>query len=504
MNLQEIDTNLIEHNPWQPRLTMEPASILELADDIRANGLMQPPTARSVNSHYQLAFGHRRFEAWKLAYPGKPMPVNVAELTDRQMALQAAAENGQRADLNQIERAKNIERLMEEFDLPQVAAGKLYGLKSQGAVSNLVRLLDLPPKIQTMLISGQIAERQARSLLAVSEFNIDEAVRLAEALVKEDDIVRRDEILRNWIDRFFDKHGKSVNDAPWLDDYPSKPIPLNDEQIKRNKCHNTHFVRRCPGCPFFHKSTYRKHCMYAPCYAAKLEVWRDDEIRDVAEKLGIKIADDGEQVTVIYDGEYGMEDQIKKWLNDKPGHLRLVHYPASKGNMWGRSANLESKWVALATTDGKLVAELQKKKSKSEQSSNHKQIDYAEQVRRQKEARGHIERMLKKAAPIIADGLPLHEGLLDIMFGLLDDSALKYESEKAYQTANLKAKRIIVAEGILDQPWDREPADAATEFETIAKQLKVKPPTRDFWKSLVDATAEAPAPEPVKPAKKGK
>jgi ParB/RepB/Spo0J family partition protein len=499
MNMQTIDTTLIKPNPWQPRLTMDPASILELANDIKANGLMQPPTARSVNSHYELAFGHRRYEAWKIANPGEPMPLNIADLDDKQMAMQAAAENGQRADLNQIERAKSIERLMEEFDLNQVAAGKLYGLNTQGAVSNLVRLLDLPDKVQKMLIAGQIAERQARALLAVSEFNIDEAVRLAELLVKEDDIVRRDDILRNWIDRFFDKHGKSVNDAPWKGDYPSKPIPLSDVQIKQYKCHNTHFVRKCPGCPSHHKSTYREHCMYAPCYAAKLAVWRDDHILEVAKDLGIKIAGDDEQVTVIYNGDHDVDmNQLQEWLKAKPMHLRLVPYPDSKGNCWGRSANLGSKWVALATTDGKLVAELQKKKAKSEQNTNHKQIDYTEQIRRQKVAREHIERMIKKAATVIAEGLPANEGLIDIMFGLLDVGALNFENEKAYQAANLKAKRLIVAEGILDQQYDREPDKAAADIEAIAKKLKVKPPTRDFWKSLVDVTAEAET-EPKQP-----
>ena len=490
MNIQDIDVTLIHPNPWQPRLTMDPASILELADDIKANGLMQPPTARSINRHYELAFGHRRFEAWKLAHPGQPMPVNVTDLTDRQMALQAAAENGQRADLNQIERAKNIERLMEEFDLSQIVAGKLYGLNSQGAVSNLVRLLDLPDKVQKMLINGQLAERQARALLAVSEFNIDEAVKMAEALVKEEDAGARDEILKNWIERWFEKHGKSVNDAPWLDDYPSKAVPLNDAQIKRNKCHNTHFIRRCPSCPFFHKLTYRKVCMYAPCYAAKLEVWRDDEIHEVARRLGIKIAGDDEQVTVIYDGDYGMDDQLKRWLNDKPGHLRLVPYPASKGNMWGRSANLDSKWVALGTIDGQLVAQLQKKKEGAKTATAHKQIDYAEQLRRQKVERDHIERMVKKAAPVIAEGLPLNAALLDIMFGLLDASALNFEREKAYPSANIKTKRIIVTEGILDQENNGQLDQVVPAFEVLAKKLKVKPPTRDFWKSLADSTAQ--------------
>ena len=491
MNIQDISTEIIQANPWQPRLAMDPAGILELADDIKANGLLQPPTARSVNSHYELAFGHRRLEAWKLAFPGRPMPLNVAELDDRQMALQAAAENGQRAELNQIERAKSIERLMEEFDLNQIAAGKLYGLKSQGAVSNLVRLLDLPPQIQTMLITGQLAERQARALLAVSEFNIDAAVEIAEKLLKEEDTVSRDEVLRNWIDRWFDKVGKSVNEAPWLDDYPSKHIPLTDYQIKQFKCGNTTYIGRCPGCRYFHKSTYRKHCMYAPCYNAKLEVWREDDLHDVAKTLGIKIASDTEQVTVIYNGDHDVDiNLVQEWLKTKPMHLRLVPYPASKGNQWGRSANLGSKWVALATTDGKLVADLQKKKAKSEQSSHHKQIDYVEQIRRQKIAQQHIERMLKKTAPVIAEGLPLHAGLLDIMFGLMDEGALSFESQKAYQTANLKAKRLIVAEGILDQQYDREPDKAAADFEDIAKKLKVKAP-RDFWKSLAESTAEA-------------
>jgi ParB family chromosome partitioning protein len=87
---------------------MDEAAIAELADSIRSSGLLQPPTVRAVNEHYELAFGHRRWAARQSARPGEPMPVNVAVLDDKQMAVQAASENGQRADLNQIERAGNI------------------------------------------------------------------------------------------------------------------------------------------------------------------------------------------------------------------------------------------------------------------------------------------------------------------------------------------------------------------------------------------------------------
>lgn len=513
MNIQTIDIQLIKPNPWQPRLTMDMPAISDLAEDIKANGLLQPPTARSVNSHYELAFGHRRFEAWKLANPGEPFPVNVVDLSDRQMAMQAAAENGQRADLNQIERAKNIERLIDEFDLTQISAGKLYGLKSQGAVSNLVRLLDLPKQIQQMLIDGKLAERHARSLLAVSEYNLEEAVEIAEDLIQEgDDSEMREIHLRQQIDSFFDKHGKKLNQVPWNNEYPELKIVLNDEEIKHYKMGSVRIIKRCPQCQFSRCGSYQLiYCMNAACYAAKHDYWQTDELKRVSKLLGIKVAEKNETATVIYGATNNQlcEYDATQLLAQKPDHLRLVKYPAGSGMHWERKMVLKSSYVALATVNGKLVAEIQKKAEqpkvhKTAASAHASEVDnYQQQVKRQHELAQHAKRMLEKAAPILADGMQLDMIYIDLFYGVMDQGSFSYDDNNSWPKANLKQKRVIVTRAIIENELNLYTPDTMqAAIEAFAKRLKVKPPTRDFWKSLAETTAAQP--EPVAPPAKKK
>ena len=137
----------IDPNPYQPRQVEDPAVIAEIAESIRKNGLMQVPTARRVNGHYQLAFGHTRLAAFKLLQE-TTMPLNIRELTDLQMFELGVSENIKRRDLNPIELADSMKRYMQEFQKNSVETGEFFNVSPE-KVRNTVRLLNLPKDLQS-------------------------------------------------------------------------------------------------------------------------------------------------------------------------------------------------------------------------------------------------------------------------------------------------------------------------------------------------------------------
>ena len=131
-------------------------SIAELAADIYARGLLQPPVGRQVDGRVQLAFGHRRLRAYRHirtqidAMGWSAMPVNVQTLTDEQMALAAWSENAQRKDITAIEEAQAIKRMMDVFGWSQGDMGSKLGV-DRSTVANKLRLLRLPEEVQTRI-----------------------------------------------------------------------------------------------------------------------------------------------------------------------------------------------------------------------------------------------------------------------------------------------------------------------------------------------------------------
>jgi len=177
-----ISLDLIDPNPYQPRTdldSLESMNKLEsLARGIRLKrattlpdtyGLMQVPIGRQVNDRFQLAFGHRRYEAFKINHAENgdawaKMPLQVVELSDEEMYDFAARENGDREDINPIEKAKSILRGQETFDWTLQQAASAHGL-SKSAASNLTRLLQLPEAVQAWVSAGNVGQRHARELL---------------------------------------------------------------------------------------------------------------------------------------------------------------------------------------------------------------------------------------------------------------------------------------------------------------------------------------------------
>lgn len=156
---------------YQPRTRMDEGSLNELADSIRTQGIMQPILVRPLSTGtktrpmYEIIAGERRFRAARIAGL-KEVPVLVREVDDEHTAVMALIENIQREDLNPLEEAHGVQRLLNEFGLTHEQAAQAIG-RSRSATSNLLRLLNLAEPVQTMLLAGDIDMGHARALLAV-------------------------------------------------------------------------------------------------------------------------------------------------------------------------------------------------------------------------------------------------------------------------------------------------------------------------------------------------
>ena len=157
---------------YQPRTRMDEGALYELAESIKAQGIMQPILVRQLSKganagQYEIIAGERRFRASKLAGLDS-VPVLVRDVPDEAAAAMALIENIQREDLNPLEEAQGLARLVQEFGLTHEQAAQAVG-RSRSAASNLLRLLNLADPVQTMLMAGDIDMGHARALLSLDK-----------------------------------------------------------------------------------------------------------------------------------------------------------------------------------------------------------------------------------------------------------------------------------------------------------------------------------------------
>ncbi len=164
-DLRDVDVTDLQPGRYQPRSQMSESALDELADSIRAQGLIQPVVVRPLaTGGFEIIAGERRWRAAQRAGLAR-IPVVVRAVPDNAALAMALIENIQREDLNPLEEAQGIQRLIEEFGLTHQAAAEAVG-RSRVAVTNLLRLLNLTPPVQAMLLAGEIEMGHARALLA--------------------------------------------------------------------------------------------------------------------------------------------------------------------------------------------------------------------------------------------------------------------------------------------------------------------------------------------------
>lgn len=183
-----IPASLIEPNPFQPRLSFDPEALAELAESIRTLGLIQPITVRRIKGgdKYQIISGERRFRASQAAGM-TTIPAYIRETDDQGMLEMAIVENLQRRDLDPIETALGFQRLIDECSLTQEQMAARVGMK-RASVTNYLRLLRLPDKVQHDLKVGLLSVGHAKVILGVEDPAVQEY--LCDAVIREDLSVR--------------------------------------------------------------------------------------------------------------------------------------------------------------------------------------------------------------------------------------------------------------------------------------------------------------------------
>lgn len=176
---QELLIKNITANPYQPRCNFDEEKLQELAASIKEFGVVQPVVVRKKGRNYELVAGERRLRAAGLAGLTK-VPAIVKDYDDAKMMEIALIENIQRHDLNPIEEAQGLRRLMQEFKLTQEQTAEKVG-RSRSAVTNILRLLNLPEQVQTHIINGVLTMGQAKQLLGLPK--PEQMCEVAEAII---------------------------------------------------------------------------------------------------------------------------------------------------------------------------------------------------------------------------------------------------------------------------------------------------------------------------------
>ncbi len=445
---QNYDVEKIHPNPYQTRRVVIDEDLRALADSIREHGLQEVPTARPFaerKGHVELVKGHRRLEAWKIAYPAKPMPVEVGDYTDRQMFDFNVIENMQRKDMTAIEKAKQMTSYMQTFKASQEETGKLFGYQTQGAVSNVIRLLKLPESIHP-LVGVKVPERLARRILPFAVAFPKDVIKIAETIAKADDDEKENECddhLRSlqW-GKCKNLNGGSFNQK----DAPKEPHPK---------------LGALPACKVCEWAV-GVYCTRTECFSFKQELRLLHDASDTAKRLGIGVAKMGETGRMIYNGESDKEDFAKAALKLKHESLRLIISPES-GDHWNARSNrsriLHNESYALATTDLKaLTAALPKidppkKLSKAEEVKRDKerQKEMNRDVRVRADKRKEVERLKDEAVKYFAGKLPSDKPILRFIMAThyenygLYDGVKKFDKEKT-----IAGKKELVMRDLMD------------------------------------------------------
>lgn len=176
-SLHSLAVDLIQRGQYQPRKDFDNVALEELANSIKAQGMVQPIVVRKLPKQgtYEIIAGERRWRAAQLAGLHE-VPVVIKDVSDQAAMCMALIENIQRQDLNPLEEAGALSRLIEEFDMTHEAVADSVG-RSRSAVSNLLRLLELAEEVKTLLVEGQLEMGHARAILSLSKTRQIEAAR---------------------------------------------------------------------------------------------------------------------------------------------------------------------------------------------------------------------------------------------------------------------------------------------------------------------------------------
>lgn len=224
--LTEIEADVLQSNPLQPRGIISPESLTELADSIREQGILEPIVVASTPAGYQIIAGERRWRAAKLLGM-KMVPVVIKQTSPQQMLEMAIVENVQREDLNPIERAQAYKRLIDEFGLGTNEVARKVG-KSAPTVSNTIRLLSLPDAIKDALVAGVITEGHVRPLISVGDTKL--MLDLFKKILKENSTVRDTEDMARQAKGEVQQRSPKQKDKLWVPELDEMALKIKEKR----------------------------------------------------------------------------------------------------------------------------------------------------------------------------------------------------------------------------------------------------------------------------------
>ncbi len=223
--IRQLEIDVLQPNPLQPRGLITPESLVELVDSVREHGVLEPLVVAKTPAGFQIIAGERRWRASKIAGLTH-VPVVVKETTLQGMLELAIVENVQRVDLNALERAQAYRKLLDEFGLTNQEIAQRVG-KSPAYVSNTIRLLSLPDAIKDGIMGGQTTEGHARALAALEEDNdIIEAYK--EVLRKNLSVRATEELTRKF------KAGRGVEPKREVDNYHVSGLEEVEDELAQS------------------------------------------------------------------------------------------------------------------------------------------------------------------------------------------------------------------------------------------------------------------------------
>lgn len=426
-NPKLIPIDQIVANPYQPRESEDPAVVTEIAESIKHNGLMQVPTARQLNGHYELAFGHTRLAAFKLLKEST-MPLIVRELSDLQMFELGVAENIKRRDLNPIEQARAMHRYMKDFGKNSVQTGEFFGVSAE-KVRSTIRLLNLPENLQGGVADGSITQTDARRLLTIQRVAPNDVEKVAQKLKSDTDpdrviseaLTNTGKSIEMW--QRWQRGEPQAGNNLWplrmtAESFPQKELPeLHSADVIRSldlkstpelkKKIDTYLVwlrespekvsayveehaddallieriahllnpPACTACPLYAKVDGSHYCTFRTCHTRKSHAWEKHKIKTASKKLGIKIWDpkvDGKDNAHLST----WVERDKKLVANRNPDLRL-----KKGTNWsGRFEGVPEGYSIMVI--GETLKKLRKTTSNEQQSRSNDHETYIAEQRR--------------------------------------------------------------------------------------------------------------------------
>lgn len=438
MTIAQVDYSNIRPNPFQPktRWPIDPESVRELADDIRANSLIHKPVGRrTTNGTVEIAVGHRRVSAWVIAFPGEPVLMDIMDLSDRQMYDHMIAEGQHRLDWTALEKGERLADYMSRFNVSQTEAAKRFNL-TQGAASNLIRLArDLPADLKPLVNSRALPERHARTLVSLARINKKTSVEIGKEIAGVEDS-ERDKRAGELVSNFLGHSARDLADIPWpLDWKPGATVALDAQP---------ELVPACDGCAFVESALGSDYCTRPACYSAKTKLWTDHELLRISRKFAVAIARPDEK-TFIVQVDWKNESAARDLLDSKSAErdrLRLVALDEKKhdrGSNYYLHHIIGSKECLLASTKKDFEIKCQETHKASgasktppadetpaQKAAREKREERERQARREEKAalrRARIDVLwlITHTAEIMAHGMVISGGILDYCYGRMQN-----------------------------------------------------------------------------------